>query len=65
MKRDECLFKERNYGKIDSSLSRKKPAESFYAIRNVSFIHDAKTCKYKELSIREGLPKQLKAKIYG
>lgn len=62
MKRDKCLFKERNYGEIYSTLSRKKPNESFCAMRNVSFINDAKTCKYEELSIREGLSIQFKAK---
>lgn len=40
------------HGKTYSTLSRKKTSESLYAIRNVSFINDAETCKHEELNVR-------------
>ena len=62
MKRGECFSQKRTYGKIHSTLSGKKPTESLYAIRNVSFVNDAKAWKHEELSVREGLSIESKAK---
>ena len=48
----ECLQLQMKDNMVKLTLRGKKPTESLYAIRNVSLINDAKTCKHEELNVR-------------